>query len=326
MAKVLVLGGAGFIGFHLVRRLAEQQSDQITLVDDLSRGQLDQELERFLAANPQINLVTGDLSKPETFDKLGGPFDQVYLLAGVVGVRNVETQSARVLYINTNIVMNAVEWAKRVGCGRMLYASTSEAYGASVELGYGAIPTAEDVPVGVIDVQHPRSTYAISKMLGEATITHYSKTFDFEAVIVRYHNVYGPRMGMDHVIPEVMDRLSSGMNPLPVYGQDQTRAFCYVSDAVAASQALMTCPITTPELVHIGNDHEISINSLLEKMLKVTGLNPDLEWLPAPSGGVSRRCPDISKLRKLTGFEPAVPIESGLSHTWEWYGHGVRQR
>jgi len=320
MVKALVLGGAGFIGYHLVSGLAAQGDVQITIVDNLSRGQLDPDLERLLTDNNQIDLVAGDLTRTETFDLITDRFDRVYLLAGVVGVRNVESQPAKVLHTNTNIVLNTLEWVKNVGCGRLLYASTSETYAASVEQGTGPVPTGESVPIGVMDVQHPRATYAISKILGEAAVTHYSQDFGFEAVIVRYHNVYGPRMGFEHVIPEWMDKLSRRMDPMPVYGREQTRAFCYVTDAVDATQELMTCPLERCELVNVGNDDEIAIGKLLEKVLDVAQFQPKIQSLPAPSGAVSRRCPDISKLRSLTGFEPVVPLDTGLSLTWDWYG------
>ena len=327
MARILVLGGAGFIGYHLVRHIAEKNGGSIVLVDNLSRGQLDDDLEQLLAAHPQIELHTGDLTRSDTFEQIGGSFDSVYLLAGIVGVRNVQADPAKVIHTNTSIILNTLEWLRRVGCRRLLFASTSEVYAGSVELGLSPVPTGETVPIGVVDVQTPRSTYAITKLLGEAAVTHYARSYGFEAVIVRYHNVYGPRMGFDHVIPEVMDRLLQRIDPLPVYGLDQSRAFCYVTDAVEASEALMTCPMDGCELVHVGNDQEIRIEALVDRMLEVTGLHPAIQPLPAPQGAVSRRCPDISKLRHLTDFEPSVSLDNGLALTWEWYrqNHRVRE-
>ena len=320
MAKVLVLGGAGFIGYHLVKRLAENLDHRITLVDNLSRGELDPALDEVLAKYPRVELVTGDLSAPDTLGRIGSPFDMVYLLAGMVGVRNVESDPAKVIHTNVTIILNTLEWVRKVGCGRLLFASTSETYAGSVSLGVAPIPTAENVPLAVLDVQHPRFSYAISKLLGEAAVTHYARTYGFEAVIVRYHNVYGPRMGFDHVIPELIERICQGQDPLQVYGLEQTRAFCYVTDVVEASQALMGCRLDGCELVHVGNDREeITIKELLSKLLDVADFHPEILALPAPSGAVNRRCPDITKLRALTGFEPAVDIASGLAHTWGWY-------
>ena len=320
MARILVLGGAGFIGYHLVRCLAENPHYMITLVDNLSRGELDDDLAELLAQRPSVELLNGDLSDPYTYSRIDGSFDMVYLLAGVVGVRNVEANPAKVLHTNATIILNTLEWIKQVGCGRLLFASTSETYAGNVELGIVQVPTAEYVPLGVMDIQHPRSSYAVTKMLGEAAVTHYARTFGFEAVIARYHNVYGPRMGFDHVIPELMERIWREMDPLPVYGLEQTRAFCYVTDAVEASLASMSCRLDGCEVIHVGNDQEeVTIRELVDKLLDLASYHPSIQSLPAPSGAVGRRCPDISKLRVLAGFQPKVGIDRGLALTWDWY-------
>ena len=191
MARVLVLGGAGFIGYHLVRHIAENNDGSIVLVDDLSRGKLDYELEQLLAAHPQIELRTGDLTRSDTFEQLGQPFDRVYLLAGIVGVRNVQLDPANVVHTNTSIILNTLEWLRRVGCGRLFFASTSEVYDGGMALGLSPLPTGETAAIAVVDVQMPRATYAITKLLGEAAVTHYACSHGFEAVVVRYHNITG---------------------------------------------------------------------------------------------------------------------------------------
>jgi UDP-glucose 4-epimerase/UDP-glucuronate decarboxylase len=320
MAKVLVLGGAGFIGFHLVKHLTENFDHDILVIDNLSRGSLDGELREFLDANPSVRFVPADLTDPASLEPLGR-FDHVYLLAGVVGVHNVSSAPARVLAVNTGVILNTFNWLARHGCGRLLFASTSEAYAGSVELGLASVPTDETVPLAFRDVHDPRSTYALTKTLGESFLSHYSRSFGFEAVAVRFHNVYGPRMGYSHVVPELMQRIRQRMDPMPVYGLDQTRAFCYVGDAVRACTALMECEIDGPQIVNVGNDsEEVSITTLLGTMLNVTGYFPDIQNFPSAAGGVARRCPDISKLRALTGFEPQVNLFDGLKLTWDWYG------
>jgi UDP-glucose 4-epimerase/UDP-glucuronate decarboxylase len=229
--------------------------------------------------------------------------------------------------VNTSIILNTLEWIAGVGCERLLFASTSEAYGGSVELGMANVPTDENVPLAFVDIQQPRTTYGLTKTLGESFVTHYSNEYGFDAVIVRFHNVYGPRMGFSHVVSELMERIFQQMNPLPVYGLDQTRAFCYVEDAVRACATLMERQFDGPQIVNIGNDsEEVAIRVLLEKMLKVTNFSPQIEDHPHAVGGVARRCPDISKLRALTGFEPQVYLENGLSQTWEWYRARLNER
>lgn len=320
MTKILILGGGGFIGYNLASRLALDSGNLITLVDDFSRHYLDTDLEQFLSRSPNVRLTAGDLRNPGLLASVKGPFDQVYLLAGIVGVRNVESDAARVLHTNITIILNTLEWLKDQGCGRLFFASTSETYSGSVDLGFAEIPTAEQVPLSVTDIQHPRSTYALSKMVGESAVTHYALSVGFEAVSARYHNVYGPRMGVDHVIPELMQRIHKRIDPMPVYSVEQTRAFCYISDAVDATIALMDCQLNGPSIVHVGNDtEEITIGNLLDRLLTITDFQPKISPLPAPAASVARRCPDISLLRSLTGFDPTVGIDEGLELTWKWY-------
>jgi UDP-glucuronate decarboxylase len=320
LVKALILGGAGFIGFHLVSKLLADSKTQVTLVDNFSRGARDVELEELLATNANLNMLTGDLTDPGTFNQLNEKFDEIYLFASVVGVGNVQADPTNVIRTNSLIILNTLEWVRQVGCGRLLFSSSSETYAGAVESGLTGVPTSESAPAVLMDIQHPRSTYALTKMLGESAVTHYSNDLGFEAVITRYHNVYGPRMGFNHVIPELMERITQGFDPLPVYGMDQTRAFCYVSDAVDASRALMSCKLDGCQIVHVGNDREeIRVRDLLEKMLKIEDSHPAIEELTAPSASVDRRCPDISKLRSLTGFEPQVNIDQGLDLTLDWY-------
>ncbi len=320
MANALILGGAGFIGFHLTQDLVRSNLDEVTLVDNFSRGKLDEEMAELLEASPNIRVVTADLTRSDWYRNLKGPYDQVYLLAGIVGVGNVQADPVLVLRTNTLIILNTLDWLKKVGCGRLLFASSSETYAGGVHLGITQVPTAEDAPVVIADVQNPRSTYAITKLMGESAVIQYARTFGFESVVLRYHNVYGPRMGFNHVIPELFQRISQRMDPLPVYGLEQTRAFCYITDAVKATQALMNCKLDSCEIVHVGNDQEeIPISGLLAKILDITGFHPDIKSLPAPSASIHRRCPDITRLRALTSVEPEVDIDHGLALTFDWH-------
>ena len=327
MTRVLVLGAAGFIGAHLLHAVAESGDHSITAVDNLSRGKADESFTSLLDQHANIAFVKADLTDRRSFDRLNEWYDQVYLLAGVVGVRNVERDPARVLCTNTTIILNTLEWLRRKGCGRLMFSSTSEVYAGSVELGMAGVPTPEGVPAAFIDVQHTRYAYAISKLHGEAAVTHYARSAGFEAVILRYHNIYGPRMGFDHVVPELMERSFRRVDPFPVYGWEQTRSFCYVSDAVDASLAVMNVPISDREIVHVGNGREeIKIGDLTNKILDLVDFHPTVKTLPAPSGGVSRRCPDVEKLYALTGFRAQVSLDEGLARTWDWYRQHLAQR
>jgi UDP-glucose 4-epimerase/UDP-glucuronate decarboxylase len=154
-------------------------------------------------------------------------------------------------------------------------------------------------------------------MLGEEAVVHMARAKDVPFVIGRFHNVYGPRMGADHVIPELSLRAARREDPFKVYGTDQYRAFCYVDDAIEAMLLLMDK--STGEIVHIGNDEETNIGDLAKLVLRVAEHHPALDVEPAPPGSVARRCPDLTKLRALTAFEPAVSLDEGVRRTFEWY-------
>ncbi len=314
--RVLLLGGAGFIGLHLARRLVTD-GHQVTIVDDFSRGRDDADLDR-LRNDPAVRVVSGDLTTPDTWAALPSGWDQIYLLAAVVGVRNVEQDPARVVRVNTLAALHMLDW---VAPGeRVFFASTSEVYAGGVTAGVVPVPTPETVPTMISDITAPRFAYAASKLLGEAAFLHTARARGFDTVVGRFHNVYGPRMGADHVIPEMSLRALRGADPFPVPGADQYRAFCHVDDAVEAMLRLMATPAAAGQIVHIGNDREeTNIGDLAKLVLRVAGVSPAIEAEAAPPGSVARRCPDLSKLRELTGYEPTVSLEEGVRTTFAWY-------
>ncbi|MDP3940262.1 MAG: NAD-dependent epimerase/dehydratase family protein [Deltaproteobacteria bacterium] len=317
MARILVLGGAGFIGYHLASRLAGE-GHALTLVDDLSRGRRDQELQA-LCARPNVALVEADLTRPGALDALPRQWEQVYMLAAVVGVRNVETDPARVIRVNARSVLEVLDWLP--GRGEVIFfASTSETYAGGVAAGALPVPTPEDVPLSVPDVAAPRFAYAASKILGEAAVIHAARARRLPFVVGRFHNVYGPRMGADHVIPELSLRAIRREDPFRLYGAAQRRAFCHVSDAVEAMTRLVALEAAWGRIVNIGNDgEETTVENLLRVILRETRFEPAIQHLPAPAGSVDRRCPDLTRLRALTGFAPKVSLEAGVGETFAWY-------
>lgn len=309
--RALVLGGAGFIGVHLARRLLEA-GRSVTIVDDFSRGRDDRDLARL-----DVPVIHAELTSRGAYDRIPHGWDEVYMLVAVVGVRNVVGDPWRVLRVNTLALMNLLDWLEPGE--RLFFASTSETYAGGVNAGLVPVPTPETAPLMIDDVTAPRSTYAISKMLGEAAVVHASRAKGFPFVIGRFHNVYGPRMGTDHVIGEMSARAIARENPFRVWGSDQARAFCYVDDATDAVVRLMSTEEADGEIVHIGSDTETIIADLAKLVLRLAEFSPELDALPAPPGAVVRRVPDLAKLRALTGHEPRIPLEEGARRTFEWF-------
>jgi UDP-glucose 4-epimerase/UDP-glucuronate decarboxylase len=318
VGRVLILGGGGFIGYHLARRLVSDEKHEITLVDDLSRGRMDPELSA-LVGRPDVRFVAGDLTDRGTWAALPHGWEQVYMLAAVVGVRHAERDPLRVIRVNTLAVLELLEWL-RPEDGVLFFASTSETYASGVAAGTLPVPTPEGVPLSVGEVTNPRFSYAASKILGEAAIIHGAPGRRVPFVIGRFHNVYGPRMGADHVIPELSLRALQGADPFTVFGPEQERAFCHVADAVDAVLRLMASPAAHGAVVNVGNDKEVTrISDLAALILRLANRRPRVDPRPAPAGSVARRCPDLERLRRLTGVQPRVPLEDGVRETLEWY-------
>lgn len=317
-SRILILGGAGFIGYHVAFRLAQDPSNRLTLVDDFSRGRRDRELAALLGRD-NVTLVRADLTAAAALARLPATWDQVYMLAAVVGVRNVETDPARVIRVNTLATLHLLEWLTD-RAGVLFFASTSETYAGGVIAGTVPVPTPEDVPLSVPDVAAPRFAYAVSKILGEAAVVHAARTKRLRAVIGRFHNVYGPRMGTDHAVPELCLRALRREDPFLLYGRGHRRAFCHVSDAAEAVIRLVATEAAWGQVVNVGNDtEETAVEDLMALVLRLARFSPRIEDRPAPPGSVARRCPDLTRLRALTGYAPKVSLEAGVGETFAWY-------
>ena len=326
MQTALITGGAGFIGFNLARALAPT-CKKLVLCDNLQRGQLDADMKEFLNKNPHVTFVDDDLTQSDAYKKLGNKYDAVFHFAAILGVEIVERDPIKVVTNNLLSTIHLLNWFIRTKSRRLVFSSTSEVYADGVSLGTLPIPTPESVPITIKDIFHPRSSYAISKLVGEHLVAQYEQKYGFDFVIIRYHNVYGPRMGMDHVIPQMIQRLMGEENPVIVRSPGHTRSFCHVDDAVAATLSLMDTPAGQGLIVNVGNDRqEISILELVSLLCRIMGIERKLEKGPDQSGSVFRRCPDLVFLRRLTGFEPNTSLKEGLEQTWSWYQQNLLRR
>ncbi len=316
--NVLVLGGAGFIGLNITQYLAENRDYDLTIADNFARGKQDDYFTG-LVNKYHIKVIEGDFTDTATFKLLASRYDQVYMLASVVGVDNANSIPHEIIRINTALIYNTLEWIRHSQIGKVLFTSTSECYAGTIEAFGYITPTPEEVPLCIQDIGHPRFTYAVTKMLGESGFLNYARVLGFETTIVRYHNVYGPRMGFKHVIPHLVIRFRKKEEPFKVYGHDQTRAFCYITDAVEGTVLAMEKPNTNGEIYHIGTQQEISIDELIRYTGKLMDFTGTFENAPTYPGSVSRRCPDITKAKKQLGYLPKVSWKEGLKETIEWY-------
>lgn len=322
MKKILITGGAGFVGYHLAKRLASQ-GHAVTIADNFFRGRRDADFGALLTL-PNVVLIEGDLTKTEAWDALGSGYDEVYHLVGINGTRLFYEIPQEVLRIGVSTTMNALEWFRTKNNkpdAKILYTSSNEAYASALEaFGKLPIPTPEDVPLVVADPYNPRWSYGGQKLIGELFFIHYAKAYNFRMSIVRPHNFYGPRAGYEHVIPEIVGRISAKTDPFTIFGADDTRSFCYIDDAVEAIQMVMESNKTDGGTYHIGTPEETVIKDLIEKIFELTEWEPQhIEIKNSPEGSVKRRLADVSKIKKDTGWEAMTNLEDGLKKTIDWY-------
>lgn len=321
--RALITGGTGFIGAHLARALVSEGTT-VTLADNGFRSARDDTIDALLRAGG-ADYVEADLTRPGDLGKLRGPYDEIYHLAAIVGVRYASERPADVLRTNVLITINLLDWVRANGVGRLFLASTSEVYAATVDRGLAPVPTPESVLVSFGDGSIARYSYGLSKIVSEMLVRESARRDGYEQLTVRFHNVFGPRMGYEHVIPQLLERILRREAPFRLFGARQRRAFCYVDDAVASVLALMRSPSAAGHVVNVGNDHdETVIRDLAGMLFAITGYDAAIEEHPAPEGSVERRCPDLTLLRQLIGEPRFTPLRAALATTAAWYRDHAR--
>lgn len=317
LTSALITGGTGFIGFNLATNLLTRGIN-VTIADNFFRGKKDEEIKK-LSENKNLTIIECDLTKQEHLSRLE-KHDLVFHLAAINGTKFFYEIPAKVLKTNILTTLNMLEWFVQNKGKKFVFSSSSEAYAGSVQNFGAKIPTPENVPLCIDDIFNPRWSYGGSKIAGELLTVNYGRENDFDYSIIRYHNVYGPRMGHEHVIPEFCKRIIEKENPFNVFGGEQTRAFCFVSDAVEATWLSATGKKTFQQVINIGNSkEEIKIIDLAKMIFDTAGKKPKIKEKQAKKGSIMRRCPDTSKLEKLTGFTPKVFLKEGLKITFNWY-------
>ena len=313
--RILVTGGAGFLGSHLVGRLLAD-GRQVVVLDNFSRGHPQR------LAGLACETVHGDVRDPAvTADAMAGCSSVVHM-ACVQGTRAFYTDPRTVLDVAVRGMTSVLAACEKTGCRDLLFLSSSEVYGQPARL-----PAREDVPLVIPDVRNPRYSYAGGKITGELMAVAWQREGVLDRVIIaRPHNIFGPAAGTDHVIPQLcvkMNRLiceyPAGVIPLPVQGDGtQTRAFCYVDDCTEQLALLLGKVPAGTGVWHVGTTDERNIASVAHAVALCYGRQVTLMATPPLEGAPSRRVPDTSRIAAL-GYVSRVPFEEGLARTVDWY-------
>ncbi|MDQ6943011.1 MAG: NAD-dependent epimerase/dehydratase family protein [Candidatus Eremiobacteraeota bacterium] len=314
-----VTGAAGFVGSHLVDRLLHDGWDAVG-IDDLSTG-LESNL-RDARARGQFDFVRADVSQPWNAWIAELPAtrrrpDAVMHLASPASPLHYERLALETMAVNAVGTMHAVEIVRAAGAV-LVYASTSESYGDPLEHPQRETYWGNVNPVGI------RSCYDESKRFGEAYVTTAVRKLGIDARVARIFNTYGPRMqpGDGRVIPNFCVAALRG-EPLTVYGDgSQTRSFCYVDDLVDGIVRLGTRANLAGYVVNLGNPDEYTIRELAAVTARLAGVDLRTEEHRLPANDPVRRKPDITRARTLLGWNPAVPLEAGLTRTLDYFRHG----
>ncbi len=317
MKNVLITGGAGFIGCHLARDLLSR-GYQVSIVDDFSRGVQDIELLKLFVTD-ETRLIRCDLLDRSAVLALGREYDIIFHLAAIIGVERVMTEPWNVLRANMGMLINMLDLARlQLGLARFLFASTSEVYAGTLQYGHLPVPTPETVPLTISDLNHPRTSYMLSKIYGEALCQHAGIPF----TIFRPHNIYGPRMGMAHVIPEQLRKAHQTPEGgrVDVFSVDHTRSFCFIDDAVEMLVRMMERENCMGKTLNLGTQTpELTMWQLVEMCHRAMHKKLQIIPRPATSGSPARRAPDMSLTSQLTGYQAQVTPEEGITRTYNWY-------
>jgi dTDP-glucose 4,6-dehydratase len=300
--RILVTGAAGFIGSHMCDRLLAE-GHTVVAVDNFLTGS--EKNVAHLSDQAQFRLIRHDITLPLTVD---GPLDAVLNMASPASPKDYLQHAIATLDVGSTGTRNMLELALAKGA-RFLLTSTSECYGDPLEHPQSETYWGHVNPVG------PRSCYDESKRFAEALTMAYHRTYGLRTNIARIFNTYGPRMKLDdgRVVPSFIGQALRG-ETLTIFGDgSQTRSFCYVSDLVDGIYRLMQSDERYP--VNLGNPDEMTIREFAERIRRITGSLSPIVNRPLPEDDPRQRRPDISKARRLLGWEPRVPLEEGLRVT-----------
>jgi UDP-glucose 4-epimerase len=320
--KILITGGAGFIGSHLADRLLAM-GEEVFVIDDLSTGSL-KNIEH-LQENPEFHLIVDTILHEAVMNELVFKCDQVYHLAAAVGVRLIMDHPVETLETNvvgTEMVLKLTNRHKK----KVLIASSSEVYGKVMD-GDNCYLLKENTDRLMGSTTKRRWAYACSKALDEFLALAYFEEKKLPVIIARLFNTVGPRQTGQYgmVIPNCVQKALLG-KPIIVYGDgSQSRSFTHVSDVVEALIGLMAEPKAVGQIFNVGGTEEVTIKDLAVMVKEMAGSTSEIEYIPYERAfgpgyeDMQRRCPDIQKIKALIGFEPKIDLRAIIQSVIEYF-------
>ncbi len=297
---ILITGGAGFVASALAEKLAVDENNLIVIVDNLLTGDV-----KRIPLRENVRFIKADVNRLEDISGVfyAFSFKYVFHYAAVVGVKRTIDNPVIVLDDITGI-KNILSLCKNTGVKRVFFSSSSEVYGEPVEMPQNEHTT----PL------NSRLPYAIVKNVGEAFLKSYKKEYDLDYTIFRFFNTYGPKQSKDFVISKFVAKALKGED-ITIFGDgSQTRTFCYIEDNIQACYNAFANNEVMNDVINIGNDNEMTVLDLAKTIIRLSGSTSKIVHLPPlEEGDMSRRNPDISKMKKVLGRE-LTDIETGLSN------------
>lgn len=311
MRKILVTGGAGFIGSSLSEKLAGNIENDIVIVDNLTTGNIQNVP---VSKHNNVKFIKGDIN---IFKDIASifftyKFDYVFHFAAVVGVQRTLQNPVRVLR-DISGIKNILYLSKNTGVKRVFYSSSSEVYGEPFEIPQNEHTT----PL------NSRLPYAIVKNVGEAYIRSFKQEYNIDYTIFRFFNTYGPRQSKDFVMTKFIKAAMANAD-IAIYGDgNQTRTFSYIEDSVEVCSNAFYHNFYVNDVINVGNINEITILELAKMVIKICHSKSKIVFLsPLEEGDMSRRKPDISKMRKLLQRNP-LSIEDGIKKLIDHFSHNL---
>ena len=314
MKRILVTGGAGFIGSHLVDRLLKSDVEHVTVVDDFNdfydpkikhaniRHQLD---------DPRYQVVEADIRDAKLLEHslANTDFDCIVHLAARAGVRPSLAQPLLYNETNVNGTLNLLEFARQHGIKQFVFGSSSSVYGINAK-----VPFSEDDPI-----RQPISPYAATKGAGELLCHTYSHLYGIRCVCLRFFTVYGPRQRPDLAIHKFARLISAG-KPIPVFGDGTTRRdYTYIDDIIDGVVASINYDQSDYEVINLGESRTVELRELIALLEKELDAHAVIDRQPAQPGDVPQTFADITRARRLLGYDPQTQIEDGLRRFVDWF-------